>query len=72
MAKEVQLIQLSFPPDYIKKYCEKLVKDAENEKNMPEMQKRMMRDIDKLVGVAVGVMRRYASPAEKENTNQKS
>ena len=67
MAKELRL-QLSFPPYYIKKYCEKLVKDAENDKNMPEIQKKMVRDIDKLVGVAVGVMR----PAEKENTNQKS
>lgn len=71
MAKELQPIQLSFPPDYIKKYCEKLVKDAEIDKNMPEAQKRMVRDIDKLVGVAVSLMR--PAPTSKiENTNQKS
>lgn len=64
-------MQLSFPPQYIKSYCEKLVRDAENDKNMPEAQKRMVRDIDKLVGVAVSLMR-PAPTLKTENTNQKS
>ena len=71
----MEIVKLTYPPESILAYAKKILADAEKsqgasnpEDRVPVAQILMLKDIVKLVEIAQKAM----SPAEKENTNQKS